>query len=130
NVEDIEAEQNPGIAYGVYLNMPSDDPDADRAHYHIGNVTLFGIEVMNDPDMAHSGVPGLRHTFDITHVVDELNKAGHWDPDAITVTFEPLTPLPPPDDAEEAAEYTAAAERAEDTPTIPVRIGRVSLFMG
>lgn len=124
NVEDIEAEQNPGIVYGVYLNLPSDDPGADRARHHVGNVTLFGIEVMNDPDAAHPGVPGLRHTFDITRVVDELKATGSWDPDAITVTFEPITPLPPP-----GQEGLAAAFDEDTTPATPVRIGRVSLFV-
>ncbi|MQA16689.1 MAG: hypothetical protein GEV09_21915 [Pseudonocardiaceae bacterium] len=75
NVEDIEAEQNPGVVYVVFLNMASDDPGADRARHHVGNVTLFGIEQMNDPDAAHPGVPGLRHTFDVTRVVGELNES-------------------------------------------------------
>ncbi|MGH3901033.1 MAG: tyrosinase family protein [Pseudonocardiaceae bacterium] len=124
NVEDIEAEQNPGIVYGVFLSMPS-DPAADRARYHVGNIALFGIEVMNDPDATHGGVPGFRHTFDITRVVSELSEAGNWEPNAITVTFEPISPIPPPG---EEGLVGALAEEAVDVP--PVRIGRVSLFVG
>lgn len=103
--------------------MPSDDPAADRARHHIGNVALFGIEAMNDPDTAHSGVPGLRHTFDITRVVGELSEAGIWNPNEITVTFEPITPIPPPGQEHRAADF------AENIPTTPVRVGRVSLFV-
>ncbi len=125
NVEDIEAEQNPGVVYGVFVNMPSDDPAADRARYHVGNIALFGIEAMNDPDAAHGGVPGFRHTFDITRVVGELSEAGGWDPNAIRVTFEPIAPIPPPG---EEGLVGALAEEEVDVP--PVRIGRVSLFVG
>lgn len=124
NVEDIEAEQNPGVVYGVFVNMPSHDPAADRARYHVGNIALFGIEAMNDPDAAHGGVPGFRHTFDITRVVGELSETGRWDPNAITVTFEPITPIPPPGQEDLVG---AVAEEA-DVP--PVRVGRVSLFVG
>ncbi|MGH8910183.1 MAG: tyrosinase family protein [Egibacteraceae bacterium] len=128
NVEDIEAEQNPGIVYGVFINLPS-DPEADRGRYHAGNIALFGIEVMNDPDRAHDGVPGFRHTFDITRVVSTLSEAGEWDPDAITVTFEPITPIPPPGQEEDLM-AAASAELLEAAAARPVRIGRVSLFVG
>jgi hypothetical protein len=55
NVEDIEAEQGPGLAYAVYLTVPG---DPDRESRHIGNVSFFGIRLMNDPDRAHDGPPG------------------------------------------------------------------------
>ncbi|MGH3870503.1 MAG: tyrosinase family protein [Pseudonocardiaceae bacterium] len=124
NVEDIEAERNPGIVYGVFLNMPPDDPAADRARYHVGNIALFGIEAMNDPDSEHGGVPGFRHTFDITRIVNELRAADNWEPHAITVTFEPITPIPPP------GEEGLAGPLIEEADVAPMRIGRVSLFVG
>ncbi|MGH4009063.1 MAG: tyrosinase family protein [Pseudonocardiaceae bacterium] len=124
NVEDIEAERNPGIVYGVFIDMPSDDPAADHARYHVGNIALFGIEAMNDPDATHGGVPGFRHTFDITGVVGELSEAGEWDPNSIRVTFEPIPLIPPPG---EEGRMGAVAEEADGP---PVRIGRVSLFVG
>jgi len=127
NVEDIEAEQNPGVVYGVYLNMSPDDPGADRVRHHVGNIALFGIELMNDPDKAHPGVPGFRHTFDVTRVVGELSEAGMWDPDALTVTFEPITPIPPPGQEDLTAVVSAEFEEGAAP---PVRIGRVSLFVG
>jgi hypothetical protein len=127
NVEDIEAERNPGVVYGVFLNMPSGTDDAHRFRHHAGNFTLFGIESMNDPDTPHGGVPGLRHTFDITQLVARLAEAGLWNPDAITVTFAPITPLPPPETADLAETFVADA--VQPSPT-PVRVGRVSLFVG
>ena len=52
SVEDIEGERNPGTTYAVYLDAPGATTDATRERRHIGNVSFFGIEVMNDPDRA------------------------------------------------------------------------------
>jgi hypothetical protein len=114
NVEDIDAPKNPGVVYGVFLNAPGGEKR------HVGNVTLFGIEAVNNPDAERHAVPGLRHTFDITKVAAELSNAGSWDPDAIEVTFEPLTPIG-------ESEPESAALGGESA--TPVTIGRVSLFM-
>jgi tyrosinase len=114
-VEDIEAEQDPGLAYAVYLTGPRGQ------RRHIGNLSFFGIHTLNDPDRAHIGAPGFRHTFDATGAVDTLRAEGAFDAGSITVTFEPIHVLPPPG-RETAAEFQSAA------PTPPVRIGRVSLF--
>ena len=122
-LEDIQAEINPGVVYGVYLNLPSEG--GDRHRHHIGNVSLFGIEKMNDPDTRHEGAPGFRHVFDATKVAGELFEQGDWDPAAVTVTFEPIEVLPPPGE-----EATWDAGEAERTSVPPVEIGRVSLFAG
>jgi hypothetical protein len=122
SVEDIEAERDPGLGYAVYLDEPGDDDPAARQRRHIGNVSFFGIEKMNDPDQPHEGVAGFRHTFDATNAVKTLKEEGRWDPASMRITFEPITLLPPPGEAlPEEAERTAQAT--------PVRIGRVSLFV-
>ena len=120
NVEDIEAAENPGVVYGVYLES------AAHTRRHVGNVSLFGVEAMNDPDRVHDGVPGFRHTFDITGAVASLSDAGEWDPATITVVFEPLKTAPPP--GQEPLADLASAELQESTGK-PVRIGRVSMFV-
>lgn len=113
NVEDIDAPKNPGVVYGVFLNAAGEK-------HHVGNITLFGIEAVNNPDSERHAVPGLRHTFDITKVAAELSNAGNWNPDAIEVTFEPLTPI--------GESEPESAALGGETAT-PVKIGRVSLFM-
>ena len=42
SVDDIKADMNPGVVYGVYLNVAHGDGDSLK--YHIGNLALFGIE--------------------------------------------------------------------------------------
>jgi hypothetical protein len=122
-LEDIKADVNPGVVYGVYLNVPAEG--ADRERHHVGNLSLFGIEKMNDPDVRHDGAPGFRHVFDATTVAAELSQKGLWDPAAVTVTFEPIELLPPP--GQEAAWEAAEARERSDVP--PIEIGRVSLFV-
>src|SRR5918995_2882789 len=122
SLDDIKAQVNPGVVYGVYLNLPGEGGDL-QAH-HIGNVSLFGIEKMNDPDVRHEGAPGFRHIFDATAVAARLSEEGRWDPSAVTVTFAPVGVLPPP--GEEAA-WEGAEAREEPPP--PIEIGQVSLFV-
>jgi tyrosinase-like protein/polyphenol oxidase-like protein len=121
SVDDIKAEVNPGVVYGVYLNVAD---GADSLKYHIGNLALFGIEKMNDPDTRHDGAPGFRHIFDATSVAEQLAAEGRWDPSAVTVTFEPATVLPPPGEEDT---WDPGEEAKESVP--PVEIGRVSLFV-
>jgi tyrosinase len=122
SVDDIKADVNPGVVYGVYLNLPGEG--ADRQAHHIGNVSLFGIEKMNDPDTRHEGAPGFRHIFDATSVAAELSKKGLWDQAGVTVTFEPVGVLPPPGE-----EATWDAQEAPEPEAPPIEIGRVSLFV-
>jgi hypothetical protein len=122
-VEDIKADVNPGVVYGVYLNMPAEN--GDRQAHHVGNLSLFGIEKMNDPDIRHEGAPGFRHVFDATSVAGALFEKGLWDPATVRVTFEPIGVLPPP--GEEATWDSGEPEAGEDV--LPIEIGRVSLFV-
>jgi hypothetical protein len=116
SVDDIDAEQDPGLAYAVYLTGTSGE------RQHIGNVAFFGIRQMKDPDRAHDGAPGFRHTFEVTDAVKALRARGSFDPRSITVAFEPIRVLPPPGEA-----FSADVQATGPTP--PVRIGRVSLFV-
>jgi len=114
NVEDITAAANPGVGYAVYL----DAPDGGR---HVGNVSLFGIEEMINPDRPHAGAPGFRHTFDVTSEVADLTARGLWNPDDLRVRLEPIVVAPPPGE-----EWPAADAPEAHT---PITIGRVSLFV-
>jgi hypothetical protein len=126
NVEDIDAARNPGVVYGVYVNAPQGASADEREEYHVGNVSLFGIESVRDPSRVHS-VPGLRHTFDISHVVDRLKAERRWNPDTIDVTFEPIAPIGGAAPGVGGAPAIPPARAGSD---VPVRIGRVSLFLG
>ena len=116
NVENIEGDANPGLLYGVYVNLPEGEPpDPDGAHL-AGTMSFFGIEASaaEDDDDRIEAPHSLRHVFDITPLVATLSAQGHWDPEHLRVTFSPI-----------GIEDEAASALAVP----PVRIGRVSLFM-
>ncbi len=115
-VDDIQAEEDPGVAYAVFLT------GARSERYHIGNISLFGIRQMNDPNRPHDGAPGFRHSFEVTDAVRALRAQGLFDPGSITVTFDPIRVQPPPGGA-----FTAEVQVTGPVPR--VRIGRVSLFV-
>ncbi len=113
NVENIEGDANPGLLYGVFVNLPEGEPpDPDGPHF-AGTMSFFGIESTTEDDDDREEAPhGLRHVFDITSLAAGLSERGRWDPEHLQVTFSPL-----------GVENEAALDVA------PVKIGRVSLFM-
>jgi tyrosinase len=112
-VEGIEAVGRPDVTYAVYLNLPDDeDPDDAPEAFYVGNVDLFGIEAVGRVDTDHAA-HGLRRTFDITDLVDELREEGGWDPRAMTVTFSPLK---------------HGYDREEPDLLGPVKVGRIGLY--
>ena len=88
DVEDIEAEHDPGTVYGVYVNLPEEPTADDLAAHHVGNVSLFGVERARNPrgdEHAH----GLHLSMEITDVLDRLAAEGTWQ-DGQRLTREPL----------------------------------------
>jgi tyrosinase len=122
SVEDIEAEQNPGTVYGIYVNLPA-DASADVAEsHHAGNVSFFGVERARNPrgdEHAHS----LRVVHDITELTQSLAGQGEWDGRHVEITFRPLGLIPP--DQPELAH--ALPDQVTDADP-PVTIGRVAIF--
>lgn len=118
HIEDIEAKQNPGSVYGVYVNLPANADEQQLAEHHVGNLSFFGIEQAREPrrdEPAH----GVRSSMDITDVAHSLKARGQWDDEHVHVTLQPLGLLAP-------------AGTAEGPPTpahedLPVHVGRVSV---
>jgi tyrosinase len=123
NVEDIDADRNPGIVYGVYANLPSQPTDADLEAHHAGNISLFGIEVARNPrrdEHPHN----MRISMDITRLLDRLAAGGAWtDGRTLAVTLQPITPGVPPGRADLADEIADTAH-----PDVPITIGRISVY--
>jgi tyrosinase len=113
NVE-VEGEENPGLLYGVYVNLPPGEPAEPESPHYVGALPFFGIET-TVPDEAQEEAPHrLRYVFDITPMVAELTAQGRWDPDRLHVTFAPIGAGPD--------------TRLEAAPP-PVRVSHVSLFV-
>ena len=117
NLEDIQADENPGVSYAVFVNLP-DDVDLTDDTFYVGNVALFGVEMARDLDRDHPGGHGLRYAFDITDLVARLRAEGRWDESRLTVTLAPLTPPP-----------LAGLAPASTADLAPVTVGRVSVYL-
>jgi Common central domain of tyrosinase/Polyphenol oxidase middle domain len=119
-VEDIQAERNPGIGWALFVNRPAVDDPATIDQTLVGTMSLFGVEAMNDPNDPAHGAPGMRHTFNITQLVQTLGSMNLWDPTQVTVTIEPF----------DLMESDDPSLQTDLTQIPPIRIGRVSLFVG
>ena len=124
NVEDIEAEQNPGTVYGIYVNLPEDAPPDVAALHYAGNVSFFGIERARDPRGDEHG-HGMRVAMEITDLVRDLRETGDWDDETLDVVFKPIELIPP-----EVPDHDDAVLMASERENPPVSIGRVSVFYG
>jgi tyrosinase len=129
DVEDVDADTNPGTVYGVYVNLPDDPSADDLAAHHVGNVSLFGVERAKNPrgdEHAHS----LRYSMEITDVLDQMADDGSWtDGQQLDVTFRPVT-LQAPADPDGDPEHDDARVRRMAGPAhadSPITIGRVSV---
>jgi tyrosinase len=118
DIDDIEAEQDPGIVYSIYVNLPAQPTPEDLASHHVGNISLFGVARSRNPrgdEHAH----GLHVSMEITPVLDELASAGTWkDGTQLEVTF-----LPQSLESPEGAPAPAPVSHQD----VPVTLGRVSL---
>jgi tyrosinase len=122
DVDDIEAERNPGTVYGVYVNLPDSPSGEDLVRHHVGNISLFGVERARKP--RGDEPPHAPHlSMDITELLDRLAADGTWtEGGRIDVAFRPIPLESPPGGAEAAAALTDTSH-AET----PITIGRVSL---
>jgi tyrosinase len=118
HLEDIEAKENPGSVYGVYVNLPKDADEQQLDSHHVGNLSFFGIEQAREPS-GDKPAHGIRSSMDITDVAKSLEAQGEWDGRHVHVSLRPLG--------------LGAAEGADGPPPIPmhedlpVKVGRVSI---
>jgi tyrosinase len=121
SVQEIESEQDPGVPYGMYVNLPEGAPPDTAASHYAGALSFFGATRAQHPksdEPPHS----LTITHDITRLSQALGQEGQWDGQHVTVTFRPIGLVPP----EQPDLVHAPDAPARDHP--PVRIGRVSVF--
>jgi len=123
DLEDLDAEGNPGNVYAVYLNLPNNTEPQDKLEYHIGNVSLFGIGNFRDASEGHPD-HSLRLSFDITDFLDRQGEDHTWqNGESIEITFEKQY-LGQPNDFPEGEEIPAQGNTIDTT---PIKIGRISV---
>lgn len=114
NVENVRGRDNPGLVYGVYLNLPEGEAAAPDSDSFVGTISLFGIEGSQVDDEEEEAPHGLHYVFDVSKQVESLRQQGRWSQDSLDVTFSPMGI-----DSEAEAELSVPG----------VVVGRVSLFV-
>jgi hypothetical protein len=134
NVEGVQFDdQNPGVAYEVYLNLPEGQEPDFQSDYYVGNFGFFGMGTHGAEAGGHGGHPADL-SFDVTDVVRALRERGEWREGEATVSFV-MSGLEPPEEEEEeqaegAAEGFAAEQEEEEEPPGRPRIERVTITTG
>ena len=130
NLTDIEGTRNPGVVYGVYLNLPADAGEDDREAHRAGVVSFFGIET-TDPvttGATRTARHGMRYSFDVTDLVNRLRSSQDWTPagpEGDAAAAHAAGAEPPEDQADDLA---AGDPEAPRPPAGPVTVGTVSLY--
>ncbi len=79
--DDIRLQQNPAVAYDVYVNLPAGADTVYTSPHYIGSLDFFG-----------SGRPdhkALRREFDLVHPYLRLLQLKRWPADTLRVTLVP-----------------------------------------
>ncbi len=106
-LSDIVGDVNPGVVYGVYVNLPAGHTEAQLDAHRVGLVSLFGIE--HSRGARGTAAQPLRYLFDIT---GHVRGAG----DAVRVALLPMPGLEAP------------ARGAAPAPT--VQVGTIAVLAG
>jgi len=128
NLEGIDYEQNPGVSYEVYINLPEGQEPNYQSDYYVGNLGFFALKPhVHVGHSGHgapaSGQPGGKRSFDITHNIRALEARGEWH-EQVEVTFI-MSELEPPDDTGIPVAQPPATAAAEPTPS--AQIARVTI---
>jgi tyrosinase len=95
-IEGLSTAEAPNFTYSAYLNLPAEEADPARMKTHyVGTLNLFGKDAGRGNAGHEHGAHASIDAFDVTEVVARLKKSNRWNPDSLSVTLKPLTPIPP-----------------------------------
>ncbi len=90
HVEGIQSSVPPGVSFEIYLNLPSGTSNAQfGSPSYLGNLALFGVSGQQAPQ------GGATAVFRLNAALKNLQGAGLWNGQTLSVTFISRGPLPP-----------------------------------
>jgi tyrosinase len=120
NVEEIEAEHNPGVTYLVYADLEGGEVPHPENPHNLGTLSFFGIERAREP-LGDATPHALQVSYDITPIARELQAQGKWAGHDLPVTFAPLNLVGPEAGPTDGIGPAPHGEQ-------PVHLGRLSVF--
>ena len=109
-LEGVEAEQQPGVAWGIWVGLGKGAQAVAEIPSHVGALTLFGAGIRGE--MQHEFMP-VKAVFPLNRAMQEALKAGA---ESVEIRFVPLGIL-----------VDGKATRPEVK--VPVHIGKISLVI-
>lgn len=128
-LDGVQYDENPGVTYEVYLNLPEGQEPDYRSDYYVGNVGFFGMGAHEHGEVHEGGGHGhpANLSFDVTDNVRALRARGEWNEGQADVSFFARGLTPPPGGEESVAEVEARAVATSPEPAGRPRIERVVL---
>jgi hypothetical protein len=87
-LEQVDRDDDAGLLYDVYLNLPDDQPPDPEGPYFVGSVAFFGHKppAAHDEGSEHSH-PGMAFSFRVTNLVNEQKELGVWKDGDFNITL-------------------------------------------
>ncbi len=115
-IQGIRMDEAPQYTYGVYLNLAAKDQSYERSSLHyVGSIDFFSRTAKHGHAAENDAEPQVfDQTLDATATIARLKEADLWNPEKLTITLRPLTPVAVSDEQEKqiAEELKASAEKA------------------
>jgi hypothetical protein len=93
-ISGVSANAPPAFVYGIYLNLPEGNPSVEQQRLHYAGTLDFFSKIAYSPkDHDHGNGSSFSETFDVTAIVAMLQQSRRWQPEKLTITFQPLTPI-------------------------------------
>jgi hypothetical protein len=109
-LDGVQYDENPGVTYEIYLNLPEGQPDY-TSDYYVGNLGFFGMEAGGHGEGGHGHPANL--SFDVRDNVRALKAKGEWQEREANVSFFARGLIPPPGEEDSVPEARAASDTAE-----------------
>jgi tyrosinase len=112
-LEDVEAEKQPGVVWEVYLGLPKGAQPDSRSPNYIGSLSLFGTGIRSEAHEGHKEFKPARFLYPLNRALQSALKANE---SSLAVTFVPVSIL---------------MEGKPSRPEVksPVHIGKVNLLV-
>jgi Common central domain of tyrosinase/Polyphenol oxidase middle domain len=109
-LDDVEAEQQPGVAWGVFVGLPAGAAGDEKSPFYVGAMSLFGSGVRSEK---HHEFKTAQFVYPLNRAVQAAMKANE---EKLLVTFVPLG-------------IVIDGKPSRPEVKSPVRIGKTSLII-
>ena len=86
-LDDVEAETQPGVVWEVYAGLPKGAPPDARSPHYIGSLSLFGTGIRNEAHQGHKEFKPARFLYPLNRALEVALKGRQ---SALQITFVPV----------------------------------------